>query len=95
MINNNGEHNMLGQWELDNRDRRTRHPDDARSKFERWVLAYGGSLAVSKAVGVHHITVATWIGRRGRPNIETTSKLLKLAKGELTIDDVIEGTRSS
>jgi hypothetical protein len=85
----------MGEWELENRDRRTRHPDDARSKFERWVLEYGGSLAVSKALGVHHITVASWIGRRGRPNIETAAKILKLAGKDLSIDDIIEGTRTS
>lgn len=86
---------MTGQWELENRDKRARHPDDARSNFDRWVLEMGGSFAVAKLLGVHQVTVATWVGKRSRPNMETALKILQLAKGRLTIDDLIEGTASS
>lgn len=86
---------MIGQWELENRDKRSRHPDDARSKFERWVLEFGGSYSLSKALGVHHVTVATWIGKRSRPNMETALRILKLADGAITMDDLMEGTASA
>lgn len=84
----------MGEWELENRDLRTRHPDDAQSKLDRWILSYGGSGAVSKALGVHQVTVCAWVGRRTVPNILTCSKILKLARGYLSLDDIIEGTRA-
>lgn len=84
---------LVDEWDIANRDLRNRHPNDARTKLERFVLEYGGSNAIAKAVGVHQVTVCAWIGRRARPNIEATSKLLKLAGKKLTLDDVIEGTR--
>jgi len=83
----------MGEWELENRDRRTRHPNDASSKFERWVLGYGGTYEVSKAVGVHQVTVCAWIARRTRPNLDCAAKILKLAGKELNLFDLIEGTR--
>lgn len=85
----------MGEWELENRDRRTRHPNDASSKFERWILANGGTFGVSKSIDVHQVTVCAWIARRARPNLECTAKLLKLAGKALTIEDIIEGTRAS
>lgn len=83
---------MLGSWELENLDRRSRHPNEARSKFERWVLSAGGTREVSRRLGVHQVTVSTWTSRRAMPELKMAAKILKEAKGELTLDDIIEGT---
>lgn len=83
----------MGEWELENLDHRARHPDDARSKFERWVLAFGGSYVVAQAVGVHQVSVCAWTSRRSKPNLEATMKILELAGKELSIHDIYEGTR--
>lgn len=78
-------------WE---NDRRHRHPDDARSKLERWILEMGGSGTVARLVGVHQVTVGTWLARRCSPNLEVAAKILELSKGTLTIADILEGTRA-
>ncbi len=83
----------MGEWELENRDLRSRHPDEARSKFERWVLSYGGTSRVAKAVGVHQVSVCAWVARRTKPHLEATAKILEIAGKDLTIADIIEGTR--
>jgi len=84
---------MLGSWELQNMDRRSRHPDDAKTKFEHWVLSQGGTSVVAKKMGTHQVTVSTWISRRAIPNTIMTAKILELANGYLTIQDIIEATK--
>lgn len=74
--------------------RRHIHPNDAQSKFERWVRASGGPGVVSKLLGVHNVTVSVWLGRRASPNIALAKKILEQAKGELTLEDIIDGTRA-
>lgn len=78
-------------WEL---DRRHRHPDEARTKFERWIYAFGGPLAVAKAIDVHQVTVSTWLGRTAVPSLAIASRLIKLSKGTLSIDDILKATRA-
>lgn len=78
-------------WE---RDRRHVHPDDAQSKFERWVRLFGGPSALARQISVHEVTVGLWIGRRGSPNLATAKKILDLSDGYLSIDDIIDGTRA-
>lgn len=85
----------MGEWELENRDKRSRHPDEARSRLDAWILNQGGATVVAKKLGVHHVTVYAWIARRAQPNIETTAKLLKMSRNELTLEDIIESTRSA
>lgn len=76
-------------------DLRKRHPNDARSKFERWVLEYGGPSKVAVAVGVSHTTVGVWLQRRASPQLGVTKKLLDLARGHLSIEDILEGTTTN
>lgn len=83
----------MGEWELENRDLRSRHPDEARSKFERWVLSFGGTSRLSREIGVHQVSVCAWVARRCKPNIDATAKILELARGELALADIIDGTR--
>lgn len=73
-------------------DGRKRQPAEARSKFERWILENGGSGEIGKRLGVHQVTVSNWISKRAIPNTLIVFKILKLAKNELTLFDIIKGT---
>ncbi len=78
-------------WEL---DKRHRHPEDATSKFERWVREFGGPYKLSQKLKVSDSAVGSWIRRRGPPNLATAIKIIELSKGKLTVDDILEGTKS-
>lgn len=77
-------------WEI---DKRHRHPDDAQSKFERWILEYGGTGALALKLGVHQVTVGTWISRRAMPSLNFCVAILAEAKGRLSLTDIHEATR--
>ncbi len=76
------------------RDRRHTHPNDATSKFERWIREYGGPSKLAKSLELHECTVGAWIRRRMSPSLLTAKKILELSKGELTITDILDGTRA-
>lgn len=73
-------------------DRRHRNPKDARSKFERWVIEQGGTMAVAKMLDMHHVTVSCWLSQKFTPNLATAILLIEKSKGELTLEDILEGT---
>ena len=65
-----------------------------RSKFEKWVREFGGTLAVAEALNVNQTSVQHWCAGRARPGLEACSKILNLSKGELTLSDIVKGTRN-
>lgn len=75
-------------------DRRHKHPDDATSKFERWIREAGGPSAVAKLLDVHHVTVGAWLARKSSPSLEAATKIIELSKGKLKNQDILEGTRA-
>jgi hypothetical protein len=75
-------------------DRRFKHPDDARTKFERWICENGGTRALSIAIGVHQLTVTNWTSRRTRPTLEQTVKIIEASKGVISAADILEATRA-
>jgi DNA-binding transcriptional regulator YdaS (Cro superfamily) len=64
-----------------------------RSKFEKWVRKFGGTKAVADALGVNQTSVQHWCAGRARPRLEASSKILSLSKGELTLADIVRGTK--
>jgi hypothetical protein len=64
----------------------------ARSKFERWVRASGGTLTVSKRLNVVQSTVQHWCAGRVKPSLQSIDKILKLSKGNLSLRDILRGT---
>lgn len=82
----------VDEWDLANRDLRVKHPNDARSKFERWVIESGGAYAVSKIAEVHVVTIYAWLARRSIPNIIAVQKILAAAGDKLTLDDIVRDT---
>ena len=78
---------------MDVSDRRRRHPDHARSKFERWVLEQGGTASVGKLLGVHQITVVKWLSRSATPSLALCVRILEEAGNELTLKNILEDTK--
>lgn len=63
-----------------------------RSKFEKWVRDFGGTIKLAEALGVNQSTVQHWCAGRARPGLESSSKILSLSKGRLTLKDIVDGT---
>jgi len=61
--------------------------------FQDWVASEGGSFPVSKKLGVTHVAVKAWLNRKGWPKVKNIIDLIKLSKGQLTFDNIIESTR--
>lgn len=66
-----------------------------RSKFEKWVRSYGGTLKLSEALNVNQSTVQHWLAGRARPGLKVSSKILNLSKGRLTLKDIVDGTEEN
>lgn len=75
-------------------DGRHVHPDDAKSNFERWIREQNGPTAVSKLIDVHAVTIGLWLRRQATPSLPAAKKILDLANGQLTLEDILEGTRA-
>lgn len=74
-------------------DRRRRHPDEARSKLERWILENGGTGEVCKLLDVTRTAVVSWIktgASRKTPSLKHAVKIMELAP-HLTVYDLLEG----
>lgn len=64
-----------------------------RSKFEQWAYDHiGGANGLAKELGVHRSTVGHWFQRNATPTSYFSQKILILAKGKLTLKDIIDGT---
>lgn len=65
-----------------------------RSKFERWVLdEIGGTRALSVLLGVSQTAVQHWCAKRATPSAALCEKILKLACDDLTLADILKGTK--
>ncbi len=62
-------------------------------KFKAWVYKFGGTEKLSRAIPVHQNSVQNWIAGRARPNLDAVLGILRLAKGELSLKDIDEGTK--
>ncbi len=75
-------------------DRRRRHPDEAQTKLERWVLENGGTGEVCKLLGVTRTAVVSWISpnpnNRKVPSLKHAVRIMELAP-HLTVYDLLAG----
>ncbi len=74
-------------------DRRKREPNEARSKLERWILENGGPGEVSRMLGVHYVTVNTWLSRRRIPSLPVAIKMIEMSNGFLSAKDILESSK--
>lgn len=63
-----------------------------RSKFEQWVLEVGGAEKLSAQLKITPGAVWHWCSRRRTPNALLCEKILGLAKGKLSLSDIVKGT---
>ena len=67
----------------------TRKP---RSKFEKWVLFFGGTKKLALHLEVTQTAVQHWCARRNTPRARHCDEILSLASGELDLQDILNGT---
>lgn len=60
-----------------------------RSKFEAWVRGNGGTKAIAQALGVTQKGVQHWLCGYCKPRSKTCAKILKLARGKLTLKNIV------
>jgi len=58
--------------------------------FRDWVEKMGGPAAVGKLLGRKPKAVEHWLAGRNHPRLPEAHRILKLAKGELTLDDILK-----
>ncbi len=64
-----------------------------RSKFEAWIYTdAGGPLKFAKRLGVHRSAVGFWVQRKQTPRLAVALKIEKMAKGKLTLAEILSGT---
>ncbi len=64
-------------------------------KFKDWVVGFGGSVAVSKALDKKLKTVQHWTTGYSKPKLKDAEKLIKLSKGKLTLNDIVNAGKQS
>ncbi len=79
----------LKPWD---KNRRHKHPDDARTPLERWIREFGGPNAVAVALGVHNVTVHSWMRKASVPSLLVALAIVDLSKGQLTCAQIAEDT---
>ena len=60
------------------------------NKFREWVTEKGGTEAVGKLMGKKQKAVQHWIRGHSNPKLKDAQKILKLARGKLTLEDIIK-----
>jgi len=61
-------------------------------KFREWIDTQGGPPAVAKLLGVDVYRVRTWVRSEATPKALLMQKIVKIAKGAVSYDDIITGT---
>lgn len=74
-------------------DLRNRKPSEARSKLERWILKQGGTAKLAKKMGCTQASINHWCARRAIPSLQAVKKLLEISKGELTLKNILDGSK--
>lgn len=65
------------------------------SKLSRWIDSQGGVAAVAKKLKVTRQAVYIWRSGLGAPKHKTVERIVKLAKGKLTLQGVIKEARAN
>lgn len=63
------------------------------TKFKTWINKFGGADRLAVKLNMSSFAVRHWLYRHGSPRIAVIRELVKLSKGELTADDIIEATQ--
>lgn len=62
------------------------------SSFQIWVDKYGSEQLCADLHITHH-TLKNWLMRRGWPKVLFIQEIIRLSKGEMTFEKIIESTK--
>lgn len=63
-----------------------------QTKFQKFVDKHGGASALSEKIGIPRPTITVWYLRRSVPSAKYLLQLKEFSKGELSYEDIVEGT---
>lgn len=63
-----------------------------RPTFQQWLKEFGGADKLARVLKVSPRVAHRWRRAEGWPKVETMLEIVKLSKGELTLEDVIATT---
>lgn len=63
--------------------------------FAKWVHEQGGYSVVCKLLGVSRAALHLWFAQQTGPKLVTAQYIVKLAKGAVTYDDIINETKGT
>jgi len=61
--------------------------------FRQWVLDYGGPDVVAKQMGKTRQAVQHWMSGFSHPRAKDLPRLIKLSKGKLTLEDILNSSK--
>lgn len=61
--------------------------------FRKWIYKEGGPVALGASLGIEPPTIRAWLRRETSPKAVTMRDIIRYAKGDLTYDDIIDGTK--
>jgi DNA-binding phage protein len=64
----------------------------SNDKFQKFVERHGGPNGLAKSLGLSRSTVYFWFDRRSVPTFENLKLISDFSNGELSYEDIIEGT---
>lgn len=62
-------------------------------KFEEWVFKQGGIRDLARKLQITPMTIVHWFNKDCFPSALTLQKLVKMSKGKLTYDSIIDSIK--
>lgn len=63
------------------------------AKFRDWITSQGGVVAVAHSLKIGRHTVYAWLDGRASPKALMMQKIVRLSKGAVSYDDIINETK--
>lgn len=63
-------------------------------KLRKWIESQGGARKVAQILGTESPTIYAWLRGDSTPKVLVMQKIVKLANGALTYDDIINETKN-
>ena len=63
-------------------------------KLEEWIFKQGGIRTVARKLQITPMTIVHWLNKDCYPGALTLQKIVKLSKGKLTYDQIIDSIKT-
>lgn len=60
--------------------------------FHKWIKSQGGPTPVAQKLGITSACVRYWLRRDATPRLRVMKKIVKLSKGQVTLDTIVRET---